>query len=240
MLRASYIALRTQLERHLREMWHAELERQNAIRQRKPDLSNKWQPPELLEVSRFHCNDRPIGFALDVISQWHRQLQFVIRFLRAIEATVAYSPRERWDADGVADTSQVPAPPANKRGTGSRAAQAPAHFTTEGRSSNQPPRAQHKRAAGPPAPSRQEERPAARDSQHAPRAAPEEVSCEGCGRKGHTAEHCKCNMHPNWNAEHATVKWKDTAVAKEIKLLANGRVRSIPPNGVQWLPAGDI
>ncbi len=27
--------------RHLREMWHAELERQNVIRQRKPDLSNK-------------------------------------------------------------------------------------------------------------------------------------------------------------------------------------------------------
>jgi hypothetical protein len=47
-------------------------------------------------------------------------------------------------------------------------------------------------------------------------------------------------MHPNWNADHATVKWKDTAVAKEIKLLANGRVRSIPPDGVQWLPADKL
>jgi hypothetical protein len=44
-------------------------------------------------------------------------------------------------------------------------------------------------------------------------------------------------MHPNWNADHATVKWKDTAGAKEIKLLANRQVRSIPPEGVQWLPA---
>jgi hypothetical protein len=151
-----------------------------------------------------------------MIAQWHRQLQFVIRFIQAMEATVTFNPRERWDAYGVANTSQVPAPPANNRGPGSRAAQAPTHFTTGGRSSNQPPRAQPKRAAGPPAPFRQQEHPAARDSQPAPRSAPVEVGCEGCGRKGHTAEQCRCSMHPNWNADHATVKWKDTAVAKEI------------------------
>ncbi len=81
---------RLALGRYIREMWHTELERQNAIRQRKPDLSNKWQPPDLLEDSRFHCNDGPIGFALDVISQWHRQMQFVICFLHAMEATPTF------------------------------------------------------------------------------------------------------------------------------------------------------
>jgi hypothetical protein len=35
---------RLALERYIREMWHTELERQNAIRQIKPDLSSKWQP----------------------------------------------------------------------------------------------------------------------------------------------------------------------------------------------------
>jgi hypothetical protein len=64
-----------------------------------------------------------------------------------------------------------------------------------------------------------------------------DVGCEGCGRRGHTAEQCKCGRHPNWNAQHATVKWKDCAVAQEIKILTNGEVRSLLPDGVQWLPA---
>ncbi len=38
------------------------------------------------EENRFHCNDGPIGFALDAISQWHKQLTFVISFLHAMEA----------------------------------------------------------------------------------------------------------------------------------------------------------
>ncbi len=230
---------RLALGRHLREMWHTELERQNTIRQRKPDLSNKWQPPELLEDSRFHCNDGPIGFALDVISQWHRQLQFGMRFLHTMEATVAFSPRERGNADEAADTYQVPVPPANNRGAGHRASQAPAHSTTEDTSSARPPRAQHKRAAGPQAPRRQEERPSASDSQHAPGAAHGDLGCEGCGRKGHTAEHCRCKRNPNWNTQHATIRWKDTVVVKEIQLLTKGQVRSLPPDGVQWVPAMD-
>ncbi len=122
-------------------------------------------------------------------------------------------------------------PLANKRGAGPRASQAPAHYTTEGTSSAQPPRAQHKRAAGPPAPRRQEEGLTAGDSQRAPKAARRDVGCEGCERIRYTAEECKCNRHPNWNAQHATVKWKDTAVALEIKLLTNGELRSLPPNG---------
>jgi hypothetical protein len=36
---------RLALGRYIKEMWHNELERQNGIRQRKPDLANRWQPP---------------------------------------------------------------------------------------------------------------------------------------------------------------------------------------------------
>jgi hypothetical protein len=60
--------------------------------------------------------------------------------------------------------------------------------------------------------------------------------CEGCGRQGHTAAKCFSSRHPNWNTRHATVPWKDTAVAQEIRILANGDLRSLPPDGVQWLP----
>jgi hypothetical protein len=149
-----------------------------------------------------------------VISQWHKQLTFVIRFLHAMEAAPAYSPLEYPNTDGAADTFQVPAPFANKRGGGSRAAQATACAATEDTSSAQPPRAQHKRAADPPAPIRREERSTAGDSHNAPRAVRRDVGCEGCGMRGHTASQCKSSRHPNWNAQHATVKWKDTAVAQ--------------------------
>jgi hypothetical protein len=91
-----------------------------------------------------------------------------------------------------------------------------------------------------PAPIRREERPTAHDSHYAPRAVRRDVGCEGCGMRGHTAAQCKSNRHPNWNAQHATVKWKDTAVAQEIRLLTNGEVRSLPPDGVQWLPADKV
>jgi hypothetical protein len=170
--------------------------------------------PELLEESRFRCSEGPIGFALNVISQWHKELRFVLRFLHAMEAAPAYHPLEYMNTDGAVDTSQVPDPSANKRGGGGRAAQAPARVATEGTTSAQPPRAQHKQAADPPAPKRREERPTAGDSHYAPRAARTDVGCEGCGRRGHTAAQCKCNRHPNWNAQHATVKWKDTAMAQ--------------------------
>ncbi len=34
------------------------------------------------------------------------------------------------------------------------------------------------------------------------------------------------------------MKWKDCVVAQEIKILTNGEVRSLPPDGVQqWIPA---
>jgi hypothetical protein len=36
------------------------------------------------------------------------------------------------------------------------------------------------------------------------------------------------------------VKWKESAIAKEIRKLANGNLRSLPPDGVQWLPKDNL
>jgi hypothetical protein len=59
------------LGRYLKQYWQRELERQRALRQSKPAFANKWQlpGPELLEGNRARCNEGPICFALDVISQ---------------------------------------------------------------------------------------------------------------------------------------------------------------------------
>ncbi len=78
----------------------------------------------------------------------------------------------------------------------------------------------------------------ANDNPYASRAARTEagiLGCDGCGREGHTAEQCYFKRYPNWNSQHATVKWKESAIAKEIRLLANRHLRSLPPDGVQWL-----
>jgi hypothetical protein len=61
------------------------------------------------------------------------------------------------------------------------------------------------------------------------------LGCEGCGRRG-----CFSTRHPNWNTQHATVKWKDTVVVREIRHLANGKLRSLSPDGVQWLPEDNV
>jgi hypothetical protein len=145
-----------------------------------------------------------------------------------MKAMPAYRPIEyTLRTDKVVDT-RLPATAAdNNRGGGCT-------------SSVQPLRAQYRQTADPPAPMCREERTTAGDSHPAPRAARMNVGCEGYGRRGHTAEQCKCNRHPNWNAQHATVKWKDSAVAREIKILTNGEVRSLPPDGVQWLPADRV
>ncbi len=164
---------RLALGSYIREHWIRELERQNAIKQSKPDIAGKRQPPgpELLEESRFRCYEGPIGFGLDVISQWHRELAFVLRFLHAMNSAPVYHSFEFGNAVGAVDTSRVPTPTAEEKGGGGRAAWAPARAATEGTSSAQPPRAQQKRAADPPTPIRREERPTAGDSHYAPRAA---------------------------------------------------------------------
>jgi hypothetical protein len=234
---------RLALGRYIREHWLRELKSQNATMQSKPGIADQWQPPgpELLEESRFRCYEGPIGFVLDVISQWHKELAFVLRFLHAMDAAPAYHPIEYiLRTDKVVDTHRVPTPTAENRGGGGRAVRAPTRAPKEGTSSAQPLRAQNRQTADPPAPIRREERPTAGDSHYAPRAARTDVGCEGCGRRGLTAERCKVNKHPNWNVLHATMKWKDTTVAQEIKLLANGEVRSLPPDGVQWIPADKV
>jgi hypothetical protein len=158
-----------------------------------------------------------------------------------MEAAPACHPIEYiLHTDKVVDTLRAPASTAENRGGGGRAVRAPTRAPKEGTSSAQTPRAQHRQAADPPALIRRKERPTAGDSHYSPRAAHTEVGCEGCGRRGRTAEQCKCNKHPNWNALHATVKSKDSAMAQEIKLLNNGEVRSLPPDGVQWLPADKV
>ncbi len=94
-----------------------------------------------------------------------------------------------------------------------------------------------------PVPVRLEDRLPANQNPYAPRAAravADIIGCEGCGRQGHTAAKCFSTRHPNWNTQHATVQWRDTAVAQEIRILANGDLRSLPPDGVQWLPEDKV
>jgi hypothetical protein len=66
------------------------------------------------------------------------------------------------------------------------------------------------------------------------------LGCDGFGREGHTADQCYSKRHPNWNSQHATVKWKESAIAKEIRKLANGHLRSLPPDGIQWRPEDNL
>jgi hypothetical protein len=51
-------------------------------------------PGVLVEENRSLCNEGPIGFALDVISQWHKELRYVLRFLSEMEATTTFPSRE--------------------------------------------------------------------------------------------------------------------------------------------------
>ncbi len=87
---------RQALGKYIKEHWNIELERQNAIKPTIAGLADQWQPPgpALLEDNRFRCYEGPIGFALDVIFQWHKELAFVLRFLHSMEATPAYHPTE--------------------------------------------------------------------------------------------------------------------------------------------------
>jgi hypothetical protein len=77
---------RLALGRYLKRIWQRELERQKAIKQSKPAFAYEWQPPgpELHEGNRVRCNEGPICFALDVISQWHKEYRFVVSFLEAM------------------------------------------------------------------------------------------------------------------------------------------------------------
>jgi hypothetical protein len=92
---------RLALDRFLKRLWQRVLERQRALKRSKPTFAYKWQPPgpDLLEGNRVRCNDGPICFALDVISQWHKEYRFVVGFLEKMEATVAFPPLENLGSD---------------------------------------------------------------------------------------------------------------------------------------------
>jgi hypothetical protein len=83
---------------YLKGHWSRELERQEALKASKPPaISNRWQPPGsgLLEENKFRCNKGPIGFALDVISQWHKEfIRTVLCFLQTMNATANFPSRE--------------------------------------------------------------------------------------------------------------------------------------------------
>jgi hypothetical protein len=159
-----------------------------------------------------------------------------------MEATIAFSPLENCGQEGYDPSKPVSLHPARHRSGGDHTSSAPAasRGSSEGTSSQQRPRAQRKQAAGRTAPFRREDHPPANVNPYVPRAESGILGCDGCGRKGHTAEQCYSRKHPNWNSQHATVKWKDSAIAEEIRKLANGNLRSLPPDGVQWLPKNNF
>ncbi len=94
----------------------------------------------LLEDNRFRCYEGPIGFALDVISQWHKELAFVLRFLHSMEAMPAYPPTNyALPADNGYDT-RFPVAAKHNRDGDSRAVKGPTRAPKEGTSSVQLPR----------------------------------------------------------------------------------------------------
>jgi hypothetical protein len=79
---------------------------------------------------------------------------------------------------------------------------------------------------------------------HGPRAPPtiitadnQQLQCEGCGRKGHTPDTCRSREHANWNFEHATINFADTATGQAVQREARGtHLTCLPPSGVVWDP----
>ncbi len=82
--------------RYLKRHWSEELERQEALKKTKPSFfySRQLPGPELRSECRIQCNEGPIGFALNVISQWHRELRDTIHFLQEMKATANFPSRE--------------------------------------------------------------------------------------------------------------------------------------------------
>jgi hypothetical protein len=185
-------ASRLALGRYRKQLWQRELERQKALRQTKPAFVYKWQPPgsDLLDLNRVRCNEGPMSFALDVISQWHKNYRFVNGFLAETEATIAFSSLENWGQEGYGPSKPVSLHPARHRGASDHTSSAPTapRGSSEGTSSQQRPRAQRKQAAGHAAPFRREDHPPAKVNPYIPRAEPGILGCDGCGREGHTAD----------------------------------------------------
>jgi hypothetical protein len=204
------------------------------------------RPPATAAQNASLCSCGPIGFALVIISQWHKELRYVLRFVRKMEATTTFPSRERTrDNTGALVAAKVTNPP-NQYDEVGRTARAPATqrvATGRGSRPGQQPRAQQRQAARLPISKRQEERPPAQDSYYGPRATKAEttaIGCEECGRKGQPASMCKSFRHPNWNSQHATVPYKNSVIGQAIKRLTSSQLRSSPQNGVQWLPVDEV
>ncbi len=154
---------------------------------------------------------------------------------------MAFSLLENWGSDVFDESKPLGSKLAQQQECRNQTSTAPAapRGSSEGTSSSQRPRAQRKHAAGHAAPIRQEDRLHANpicqedrlhtnpirqedrlhanENTYAPRAARAEtgiLGCDGCGREGHTAEQCYFRRHLNWNTQHSSVKWKDSAIAK--------------------------
>jgi hypothetical protein len=175
---------RLALGRYIKTIRQRELERQRALKHSKPTLVYKWQSPgsDLLDHNRVRCNEGPIGFALDMIFQWHKNYRFVVGFLDEMESTIAFSPLENWGQEEYDPSKPVSLHPERHRSGGDHASSAPAapRDSSEGTSSQQRPRAQRKQAAGRAAPFRREVHPPANVNPHAPRAESGILGCDGC------------------------------------------------------------
>ena len=169
---------------------------------RHPSVTAAWMSPFSYGCIGPICCYGPIFFALVIISQWHKELRYVLRFFSEMEATTTFPSREGTrDNTGALVAAKVTNPP-NQYDEVGRTARVPAtqRIATEGSRPGQQPRAQQRQAAGPPTSKRQEARPPAQDSYYGPRATQAEttaVGCEGCGRKGHPASMCNSFRHPN-------------------------------------------
>jgi hypothetical protein len=63
------------------------------------------------------------------------------------------------------------------------------------------------------------------------------AKCEGCGRKSYTPDSCDRKEHPNWNPEHRSVLFAETAAGRAIAREAKDTYLScLPPSGVVWDP----
>ncbi len=67
-----------------------------------------------------------------------------------------------------------------------------------------------------------------------------QLAVKGAAGRGIRHPCAKSFRHPNWNSQHATIPYKNSVIGQAIKRLTNGQLRSLPPNGVQWLPADEV
>jgi hypothetical protein len=96
------------------------------------------------------CHEGPINSALDIISQWHKELQYVLCFLSEMESTTTFPTREGLrDNTGALVASKVTNLPIHYDEV-DRTARAPAtqRVAAEGSRPGQQLRAQQRQASG--------------------------------------------------------------------------------------------